>query len=97
MKYKCLYCNKNYQQKFVEKLKERFLNTHKYFLTMITKIVLLLQKGVFSYEYMNDCVKFNETSLPGKKIFKATWIRKILLIHITRTQKDFVKILKQKI
>ena len=72
MKYKCLYCNKNYQQKFVEKLKERFLNTYKYFLTMITKIVLLLQKGVFSYEYMNDCVKFNETSLPGKKIFKAT-------------------------
>ena len=71
MKYKCLYCNKNYQQKFVEKLKERFLNTHKYFLTMITKIVLLLQKGVFSYEYMNDCVKFNETSLPGKKILKS--------------------------
>ena len=67
MKYKCLYCNKNYQQKFDEKLKERFLNTYKYFLTMITKIVLLLRKSVFSYEYKDDCVKFNETSLPGMR------------------------------
>ena len=29
--YKCLCCNKNYQQKFDEKLMELFLNTHKYF------------------------------------------------------------------
>ena len=27
IEYKCLCCNKNYQQKFDEKLKERFLNT----------------------------------------------------------------------
>ena len=27
---KCLYCNKNYQQKFDEKLKEQFLNTDKF-------------------------------------------------------------------
>ena len=27
---KCLCLNKNYQQKFDEKLKERFLNTYKY-------------------------------------------------------------------
>ena len=28
--YKCLYCNKNYQQKFEEKLNERFFNTFKF-------------------------------------------------------------------
>ena len=27
IEYKCLHCNKNHQQKFDEKLKERFLNT----------------------------------------------------------------------
>ena len=29
--------------------------------------ILLLQKGVYPYEYMDDCKKFNETSLPGKE------------------------------
>ena len=30
IEYKCLCCNKNYQQKFDEKLKERFFNTNKF-------------------------------------------------------------------
>ena len=30
IEYNCLCCNKNYQQEFDEKLKERFLNTCKY-------------------------------------------------------------------
>ena len=30
IEYKCLYCNKNYQQKFDEKLKEQFFNTCKF-------------------------------------------------------------------
>ena len=33
------------------------------------KFNLLLQKGVHPYEYMNDWVKINETSLPEKKDF----------------------------
>ena len=28
--YKCLCCNKNYQQKFDEKIKERFFNTYRF-------------------------------------------------------------------
>ena len=28
IEYKCLHCNKNYQHKFDEKLKERFFNTN---------------------------------------------------------------------
>ena len=31
MEHKCLYCNKNYQQHFYEKLKERFSNTYKFY------------------------------------------------------------------
>ena len=30
IEYKCSICNKNYQQKFDEKLKERFFNTYKF-------------------------------------------------------------------
>ena len=34
------------------------------------KISLLLQKGVYPYEYMSDWEKFEETSLPPKEAFK---------------------------
>ena len=34
------------------------------------KFILLLQKGVYPYEYMDDCEKFNLTSsLPEKEEF----------------------------
>ena len=33
------------------------------------KFILLLQKGVYPYEYMNDLEKFNETSLSEKEDF----------------------------
>ena len=33
------------------------------------RLILLLQKGVYPYEYMNDCKKFKEISLPDKEDF----------------------------
>ena len=30
---------------------------------------MLLRKGVYPYEYMDSCERFNETSLPDKKAF----------------------------
>ena len=53
IEYRCLCCNKNYQQKFDEKLKEQFL----------------LRKSVYPYECMDDWEKYNETSLPEKEDF----------------------------
>ena len=35
----------------------------------ISKIILLLLKGVYPYEYMDDWEKFNEISLPEKEDF----------------------------
>ena len=69
IEYKCLCCNKNYQQKFDEKLKERFFNTYKFSNHDNNKFILLLWKGVYPYEYMDDWEKFNETSLPEKEDF----------------------------
>ena len=69
IEYKCLCCNKNYQCKFDEKLKEQFFNTYKFSNLKNNKFILSLQKGVFPYEYKNDWEKFNETSLPEKGDF----------------------------
>ena len=33
----------------------------------INKFVLLLRKGIYPYEHMDSCERFNETSLPGDK------------------------------
>ena len=69
IEYICLCCNKNYQHKFDEKLKERFFNTYKFFNYNNNKFILLLRKGVYPYEYMDDWKKFNEKCLPEKEDF----------------------------
>ena len=62
-------CNKSYQQKFDEKLKEQIFNTYKFSNHNNGKFILLLRKGVYLYEHMDDWEKFNETSLPEKEDF----------------------------
>ena len=37
----------------------------------LNKLVLLLRKDVYPYEYMGSCERFNGTSLPPKKLFIA--------------------------
>ena len=58
---KCLCCNKNYRRKFDEKLKERFFNTYKFSNNDKNEPILLLWKGVYSYEDIDDWEKFSET------------------------------------
>ena len=69
-KYFC--CNKNYQHKFNKKLKEQFFNTYKSSNHDNNKFILLLQKSVYPYEYMDDWEKFSEKRYPKKKIFIVT-------------------------
>ena len=54
IEYKCLCCNKNYQHKFDKKLKKRFFNAYKFSNHNNNNFLLFLQKGVYSYEYMDD-------------------------------------------
>ena len=61
MEYKYLCCNKNYEHKFDEKLRERFFNTFTFSNHDNNNFILLLQKGIYPYEYMDDQEKFNET------------------------------------
>ena len=69
IEHNCLCCNKNYQHKIDEKLKKRFFNAYKFSNHGNNKFILLLQKGVYSCEYMSDWEKFNEKSLPDKEGF----------------------------
>ena len=69
IEYKCLCCNKNYQKTFDKNVKKRFANTYKFPNHDIKKFILLLQKGVYPYEQMDDWEKSNETSLPERYYF----------------------------
>ena len=61
IEYKWLCCNKSYQRKFDEKLKEWFFNTNKFSNHDKNKFMWWLRKGNYPYEYMDDWEKFNET------------------------------------
>ena len=50
-------------------LKEPFFNTCKFSNRDNNKFILLLQRGVCPYEYMDDWERFNETLLPEKVDF----------------------------
>ena len=65
-KYKCLSCNKEYINKIDKALKKQFKNTFKFSNNNINKFILLLRKGIYPYEYMDEWKKFKETSLPKK-------------------------------
>ena len=52
--YKCLCWNKYQQKKFYEKLNEQVFITCKYSDHDNNKFFLLLWKGVWTYEYMDD-------------------------------------------
>ena len=47
-------CNKGYQLKLDEKLKEEPFNTYKFSIHDSNKFILLFPKGIYPYEYMDD-------------------------------------------
>ena len=67
IKYKCLSFNKEYSNKIDEK--KQFKNTFKFSNNDINKFTFLLWKGAYTYDYMDEWEKFNETSLSEKEEF----------------------------
>ena len=82
-----------YQHKFDEKLKEQFLNTYKFSNHDNNKFILLLWKGVYPFEYIDDWKKFNETSLLKKEEFYShlnmEGITDADYVHPKEVSKDF--------
>ena len=66
---KCFNCNIYYKKKFNKDLIKKFKNTYSYCNNNLNKFTLLLRKGVYPYEYMDNWERFNETSLPSKESF----------------------------
>ena len=54
---------------FEKKLRKQFFNIFKFSNRNINHFILLLQKGVYLYKYMDDRGKFSETTLHEKEDF----------------------------
>ena len=59
----CYNCKQRYKKIFNKELIKSFCNND------LNKFILLLRKGVYPYDYMDNWERFNETSLPSKESF----------------------------
>ena len=75
---KCFNCNNYYKKKINKDLIKKLKNMYSFCNSSTTgsssserinKFILLLRKGVYPYEYMDNWERFNETSLPSKESF----------------------------
>ena len=93
IEHKFLCCNNNYQHKFDEKLKEWFFSTYIFSNHDNKKSILLLQKGVYPYEYMDDWETLSETLLPEKDNFHSHLVMEDITdadyAHAKRVCEDF--------
>ena len=70
---------------------KRFANTHEFCDGDINKFILLLRKGVYPYEYIDNWKRFNETSLPDKEDFYSHLKIEKLQMLIKSTLKKYGK------
>ena len=68
LNHKCKECGRRCF-KSINGLIKKFPNTDQFCKGDLNKFVLLLKEGVYPFEYMDSCEKFNETSLPDKEAF----------------------------
>ena len=82
-----------YSNKIDVKLKNRFKNIFNFSNNNINKLVLMLRKGVYPYQYMDEWEKVNETSLPEKEEYYSDLnmedITDADYMHAKRVFKDF--------
>ena len=57
------------RKKINKELIKRFKSTYEFCNKDLNKFILLLRKGVYPYEYMDNWERFNETLLPSKESF----------------------------
>ena len=67
--FKCFNCKSYYEKEFNKELIKKFASTCEFCYGNLNKFILLLRKGVYPYEYMDNWERFNETSLPNKESF----------------------------
>ena len=70
--FRCFSCKKNYEKDFNKESIKTFANTYSFCDNDLNKFILLLRKGVYPHEYMDNWERFNETSLPNKESFYSS-------------------------
>ena len=66
---KCFNCETYYRKKINKELIKRFASMYEFCNKDLNIFILLLKKGVYPYEYMDNWERFNEISLPSKESF----------------------------
>ena len=66
---KCFNCKQYYEKGFNKELIKRFASTYKFCNGNLNKFILLLRRGVYLYEYMDNWERFDETILPSGESF----------------------------
>ena len=88
----CFECKKNYKKYFNKELIKRSANSYEFCNGDVNKFILLLRKGIYPYEHMNNWERFDERSLPDKKAFYSEFnIKTMLLIKTTHMLKKCSK------
>ena len=67
--FKCFNCKQYYQKDFNKELIKRSASMYNFFNKDFNKFILLLRKGVYPYEYMDNWERFDVTLLPSKESF----------------------------
>ena len=67
--FKCFNCKQYYEKYFNKVLIKRFASMYEFCNKDLNKFILLLRKGVYPYEYMDNWERFDETLLPSKESF----------------------------
>ena len=63
--FRCFECKKNCKKDLIN----RFANIYKFCNKDINRFILLLRKGIYPYECVDNWERFDETSLPDKEAF----------------------------
>ena len=63
--FRCFECKTHYKKDFNNDLINRFSSTYEFCDKYIDELILLLRKGVYPCEYMDNWERFDEISLPN--------------------------------
>ena len=84
---------KNYKKDFKKDLTNRFASMCEFCNRDINSFILLLSKGVYPYEYMDNWERFHEELLPDKETFysslKLKDITEVGYRHAKRVSREF--------
>ena len=93
--FRCFKRKKNSEIDFDKKLINKFSSVYDFCKGDINRFVLLLRKGLYPYEYMDNWDRFNEISLPDKKDFYSRLNMENIIdidhIHATRVHATSLK------